>query len=370
MGLSYSVSSRAKFLADGIFGRHREGPLRYFKKLALLTCVALSLVACGSTADFDRYKDSIAAFKTATDQTSTAVAAHILTIRDVDRERMFTQLSDTRNPCELLWVAKRKQAGTTYSPTDCAFLAIQVAGQGRFSREAIAARRQVFDVLNEYTALLAAVAESDAPARWDSAAKGLGAGAQGLLETIESADETKKKQLGQLKGLVGNEGALTKLISFAGQEWINFQRAKALDEIIERGKPEIDRISRLLRQDFKFVQRREAYEEGGKLSNATFAYAEAVDAAVRDPSKDGKRTQALAEVKRVLLSTETRLVEIQSIGSTMDAFDDAHAALVEYAQSTSKPRDIGALVAAVKRYAAAAKDIYNAFKTSQEAAGA
>ena len=73
---------------------------------------------------------------------------------------------------------------------------------------------------------------------------------------------------------------------------------------------------------------------------------------------------ALTKVSTVVVSNETKLAEIQSIGSAMDAFDDAHAALVAYAESAKKPEDISALEPVVKRYAAAAKDVYEAYKVS------
>ena len=237
--------------------------------------------------------------------------------------------------------------------------------EGRFSREAIAARRQVFDVLNQYTTMLNAVITSDAPARWDSAAKGLGAASGALLTTVGGVNKDGDgSKLGPLQKLVGEDGPLTGLISFAGQEWIDYRRAQALDAVIAQAKPQIDRISMLLREDFEFVRKREAFEADETLSNSTFAYAEATGAAVADPSKDAARKMALTKVTTVVVENETKLAEIQSIGSAMDAFDDAHAALVAYAESAKKPEDISALVPLVKRYAAAAKDVYEAYKLS------
>ena len=74
------------------------------QRLAVVA-ITLSLGACASTANFDRYADSVTAFKTATDQTSQAVAAQVLMVREIDRMRMFAQLSETQNPCDLRWVS-------------------------------------------------------------------------------------------------------------------------------------------------------------------------------------------------------------------------------------------------------------------------
>ena len=271
------------------------------------------------------------------------------------------------------WVKQRMKDGQRYDPQDCAFLAVGIVREGRFSREAIAARRQVFDVLNQYTTMLNAVIMSNAPARWDSAAKGLGAASGALLTTVndvgKAGDDSKAvddSKLGPLRELIGDDGPVTRLISFAGRGWINYNRAKALDAVISEAKPQIDRISMLLREDFNFVREREAFEVKEALSSVLFAYAEATGTAVADPSKDPARKLALAQVETVLIANETKLVEIQSIGSAMDAFDDAHAALVAYAESAKKPEDISALVTVVKRYAAAAKDVYEAYKVSLE----
>ena len=341
--------------------------MRAAARLVSVAAVALSLGACASTADFDRYTESVTAFKTATDKTSQAVAAHVLMVREVDRTRMFTQLAETPNPCDLGWVKRRMENGSAYSVRDCAFLAVEIVRKGRFNREAIAARRQVFDVLNQYTTMLNAVIASDAPARWDSAAKGLGAASGALLTTVDGVDKAGDDgKLGPLKELLDEDGPVTRLISFAGQEWIDYRRAQVLDAVITEAKPQIDRISMLLRKDFEFVRKREAFEADEALSGVVFSYAEATSTAIDDPSKDPMRKLTLAKVKTAVVANETKLAEIQSIGSAMDAFDDAHAALVAYAESAKKPEDIAALVAVVKRYAAAAKDVYEAYKVSRE----
>lgn len=341
--------------------------MRATARLTSVVPIALLLGACASTADFDRYTESVTAFKTATDQTSQAVAAHILTVRQIDRTRMFAQLAEEPNPCDLGWVARRKEKGESYSAKNCAFLAVEIVRKGRFSREAIAARRQVFDVLNQYTTMLNAVIESDAPARWDSAAKSLGA-ASGALQTtvLGVVDAEGDGKLGPLKGLLGEDGPVARLISFAGQEWIDYRRAQVLDAVITDAKPQVDRISMLLRKDFNFVRNREVFEANEALNDVLFAYAEATGTAVADPSKDAARKVALKKVYSAVVTNETKRAEIQSIGSAMDAFDDAHAALVAYAESSKKPEDIAALVVVVKRYAAAAKDIYQAYKVSLE----
>ena len=306
----------------------------------------------------------------ATDKTSQAVAAHILMVREIDRTRMFTQLAETPNPCDLGWVARRKRDGVGYDPQSCAFLAVEIVQEGRFSREAIAARRRVFDVINQYTTMLNAVIASDAPARWDNAAKGVGAASVALLTTVNGVKEAKDgSKLGPLQELLGEDGPLTRLISFAGREWINYRRAQVLDAVITEAKPQIDRISVLLRRDFDFVRKREAFEADEALSGVLFEYAEATGTAVADPSKDAARKIALTKVYNSVVAHETKLAEIQSIGSAMDAFDDAHAALVAYARSDKTPEDIAALEPVVKRYAAAAKDIYEAHKASLENRG-
>lgn len=364
-GAQQSTDKATTAAAHSLAGLRRAG----LRRAGLAGVTLLFLGACGSTADFDLYRESITSFKTATDQTSLAVAFHILTVRDVDRARMFAQLEQVDDPCTLSWVARRKQPGVSYAPEDCAFLAIETVRAGRFTREAVAVRHQVFDMLNEYTTLLSEVAESDAPARWDSAAKGLGASTAGLLTTVEAADrDGTLKPLAPLKGLLGEEGPLTKLVSFAGQQWINYRRAKALDSIITTGKPAIDEISRLLREDFAFVRKRETFEADEVLADIVFTYAEATAEALADPRKRTSRNATLAAVEQAIIVNETQLAEIQSIGMTMDAFDDAHAALVDYAQSSKTPQDVGALVAVVKRYAAAAKEIYEAYKASAAAA--
>lgn len=330
-----------------------------------LALSGFSLCGCLSTADFDRYGENVMAFKTATDKTSQAVAAHILTVREVDRTRMFAQLADTPNPCGLDWVKRRKTDAASYGPADCAFLAVEIVREGRFSREAIAARRQVFDVLNQYTTLLNAVVTSDAPARWESAAKGLGAATGSLVTTVEGvATRGEESKLGPLGELIGKDGPLTMLMSFAGEEWINRRRTEALDAVVTKAKPQVDMISALLREDFEFVRKRETLDANEGLGVVVFDYAEATQAAVADPSKDAMRKSALAKLKIAVVANETTLAEVQSIGSTMDAFDDAHGALVTYAESAQSPKDMAALEPVMQRYASAANDVYDAYKAS------
>ncbi len=403
-------------------------------RLIIVSMGALVLSACGSTTEFDRYKESIAAFKTATDQTAEAVSVHILTIRQVDRERMFSQLAETRNPCALPWVAVRIDEADA-DPLTCSFKAIEVVREGRFSREGISVRRQAFEVLNRYTTLLAAVAESDAPARWESAAKALGASADGLAQSIGSiGPDRKSDRLDEMRKLIGNDGPLTSLVAFAGQEWINYRRSQALSSIIQQGQPAVDQISRLIREDFAFVRKRETVETDDALTETLFEFgtatakanedaatdekaaakaeitaqqAEAAQQAVKEreeagasaaaiesakeeaaakvkaareaaaeakkaeaasKASDTARKKAVAKVKTDVEKYETRISEILSIGSAMDAFDDAHAALVAYAQSEKKPEDLAALLAVVQRYAVAAEQVYMVYQTAQKAA--
>jgi len=232
-----------------------HGQMKTTAQWVAAAVIALLLGGCASTADFDRYADSVTTFKTATDQTSQAVAAHVLMVREIDRTRMFAQLAETSNPCDLKWVKRRMKDAQDYDPQSCAFLAVEIVQEGRFSREAIAARRQVFDVLNQYTSMLNAVIKSDAPARWDSAAKGLGAASGALLTTVSGVNKAGDDgKLGPLKELLDEDGPVTRLIRFAGQEWIDHRRAEVLDALITKAKPQIDRISMLLREDFEFVR--------------------------------------------------------------------------------------------------------------------
>ena len=337
-------------------------------KCFAVAATAILLGACAPTTDFSRYAESVTAFKTATDQTSQAVAVHILSVRDIDRTRMFTQLAENPNPCDIGWVKQGMNSQENYEPQQCAFKALEIIEMGRFSREAIAVRRQVFDMLNQYTTLLNAVIESDAPARWDSAAKGLFAASNALLTTVDSAKPANNGDtLGPLKKLLDGDGPLMRLIRFAGQEWINYSRTQMLDAVITEVKPQIDQISMLLREDFEFVRKRETFEAGETLSGLKMAYAEAIcdtadDKCKKNLSKEEERRMALTKVRNAIVENETKLAEIQLIGSAMDAFDDAHDALVAYAVSAKKPKDIATLEPFVKRYSAAANDAYQAYK--------
>ncbi|HMA16074.1 MAG: hypothetical protein ACM35H_05780 [Bacteroidota bacterium] len=331
-----------------------------------LLAMVIAVSGC-ATADFEHYQQSITAFKTATDQTSQAVSTQILGIRDWDRERMLEQLRPAADPCELRWVELRKIPDRDYTLNDCAFLAAEIVREGRFSREAIAVRRQVFVVLNDYTSMLSAVATSDAPARWDAAAKGLGGSVASLAKTVGDVQVGDKSrglsdQLGPLQNLFGEDGPLTQLISFAGQEWINYRRTQALDEIIQKGKPEIDTISQLLREDFKFIRQRDLFLADSELFEPISAYADAVAAAAADPGKVPARNAALESMRRAIETHETATGQIGSIGAAMDGFDDAHAALVAYAASPKEPQDLAELDVVIRRYARAAQAAFDAFQ--------
>lgn len=317
----------------------------------ILSAAIFVLAACGGPKNFKSYQQAIGAFKNATDTTSIAAAKYILNVNKFDRARLFDQY----------------RANVNHKAID-----IKKIIKGRYSADAIEIRRRTFSVLNNYVNFLAEVANSDAPDRWASAAAALGTNAENLITTVNTKLTKNALKGSKLNLLVGANGPLSKLVTFAGIKFINLKRGQALDRAITSASPVINKIALLLRKDFQAVRDRRAILITDGLLGPLIKYRQAREKARSTPAsqaKEAARLRHLTGLEAAISDYERQFGALDDIMSAIEKFDQAHAALVAYAKSKKGPKDLGELVAVIKSYAAVAKDISDAFKARSKAAG-
>jgi hypothetical protein len=235
------------------------------------------LVACGTQKDFDTYQQAITEFQTATNATSNAAASYILSANTFVRTIEFKRLE--ADPARELNLGKLVE--------------------GPYNPAAVQARQQAFNTLNTYTNLLAKIANSDAPSRWETAATKLGANTKAFAQSLDkNADAGLSGS--PLLALLGEDGPLSQLAAFAGTEFINMKRAQALDDAITDAKPAIDAVSAALRRDFQRALELRKVDITDGLLDAGVTYRQAQEVALADPHKEPARLRALAALKTAI----------------------------------------------------------------------
>lgn len=306
---------------------------------AIVILAGLALGGCPAPATFDSYQDAIGTFRTATDQTAVVASKYILSINEFERGLVYADLE--ADPARKLNI-------------------VEDLLEQRIDPAAVRTRALAFDVLRRYTDTLAALASSDAGERWKAEAGLLAAGAKELSSNLADPAGAGATRLGSLLGDDPEKGPLAVLAGAVGEALIDKRRAQALDEVVVKYKPAIDRISALLRQDFDFVAKRRRFVALAALQPLGEAYNDAVKR--RD---NAGRLAQLRIIKRAVAEYEQKVVEIAEIQQALDGFDSAHAGLVAYARSDKGPDSLGALVGEIQRYGALAQTLYAAWKAGQ-----
>lgn len=303
------------------------------QRLALMLAVALG--GCG-TADFDEYKGVISRFQTATTQTSAMTVGYFDDLNDFERRLTFAGL--------------RSDSGMQLNIPQ-QFL------RDPFDPRAIELRKQAFQVILIYTDLLAQLAGSDAPERWQASTQNLKDSADGLLSTIDKfagSDDPKEKSVA--KEAAGLLEPLRILLSFAGTELINLKRTKALDRAVKTASPAIEALSAALKRDMGTVFAQRATIVLDPIAMLGVAYSKAQDA-----GNESQRLRILDDLETALADRQTQLAELRRIETALDTFDRAHGALVAYAESDKSPQSLSELIGEVERYAMVAQSAYDAF---------
>jgi hypothetical protein len=297
--------------------------------------LALLLTACGTPRDFSIYQETIADFQTATDRTAAVTLEYVQSINAFERDYELERLRD--DPERPLDVSKL--SNPILSPT------------------AVAARNQAFSVLKQYTQMLASLADSDASERFRAASARAKAAADTLLADLSTHSEV-------LSGLPLAE-ATTPLQTIAdaiATEIINAKRAAALDAAVTKAAPAIQEISGTLREDLRFVIRQRDSVKQLEIAELSIAYAQA-----QAGGNNAARLKTLSELDKALQARSRELATLQGLLQTLDQFDAAHDALVDYARSDKGPQDLNDLIAVVRSYAATAEQIFESFQKAKEA---
>lgn len=330
---------------------------------------AFFLTGCAPAADFDLYQKAITDFQDATTIVSTAATESILSVRAEDQDRILADLKTATNPCDVVAVRLRAEAGA--GPADCAVAAAKLIEEGRFSEEALQARREAFEVMAEYSAFLSSVASDDVPTRWRAALQSLGTSVAGLVETLE--DSQAQEDPGTIQQLVGTDGSgpLTQIASRLSEEiWLNPKRTEILDAAVTRINPQIKRISALLREDFTAASQSRALFATREKNALILAYGDAVDAATNVPTQDDEgnpltdaaiekaqkaadktREEALLALNTFLRADEMAAKQRVAFVAVMDSFDKAIDGLTTYARSDKTREDLAQFIYLTDRYA-------------------
>jgi hypothetical protein len=297
--------------------------------------VLLLLAACGTPRDFAIYQEIIGEFQTATDQTATVALEYVGGINSFERGYELKLLRED-----------------SIRPLNMAKLANPI-----LSAKTIDARDRAFDVLKQYTQMLAALAESDASERWKAASERAKVSADELLTNLNRDS-----------GLFGNlpigelTSPLKSISDVIAAEIINSKRAAALDAAIEKAAPAIQSISATLREDLKFVIRQRDSVKQLEIAELTIGYAGA-----QESGNNTERLALLAKIDAALESRSRDLSTLQGLVQSLDRFDAAHDALVRYSASAKGPQDLSDLAAIVGSYAATAEAVFKSVTKIKDA---
>lgn len=295
----------------------------------LFICNFLTLAACATApSSFDQYQSTIQQFQVATDNTSAVTLEFILDLNNFERRLEIERLR--ADPARVLDLPNN-------------FIA------NKFDPKAIATRAQAFQVIKNYTNMLAMLADSDAESRWVEATGALKSSVDQMTSSIEGGSNYSS--------------ALTEIANFAGKNWINGKRSKALDEAIISVSPAIEEISALISQDLETVVNQRITAMNIPLIELVGEY-EAIQSEQASGAREAKRNKKLDELVKVLAGRDATLATLNGLQRTMQAFDAAHAVLVKYAKSDKGPQDVSDLVVVVNRYSALADSLMSSFAKS------
>jgi len=263
----------------------------------VIVFAAISLSGCATApSSFGQYKSTIQQFQTATDSTATATMAYIQDLNNFERSLEIKMLRDDR--------ARELNLPKYFTGN-------------QFDLTAIDTRSQAFQVIKDYTKMLAMLADSDAETRW-----------------VAATGELKKSvdlMTGSTAGQSDYTSALTDIANFAGKAWINGKRSKALDEAIVSAAPAIEEISALLGEDMQTVYNQRITAMDLPLFDLLLEYND-IQAGDTSTSSEKRRNKLLDELTVIVASRDTTIETLNNLQHSMQAFDAAHLSLVSYAK--------------------------------------
>lgn len=287
--------------------------------LARLAAIALAaaLSAC-VTVDF---REPVGDFTTAMGQANGIIGSYFTGMNAFERELYLQRaLYDPG-----LEVVARDAAGST------ALMPI-------FSAASIEARLDAVRLLSTYGARLAALAGSDAPARFQAGSKVLGDNLTALSQTFQSlagaGDPTAAAFVGPISTIVGVFGEMI----------LEAQREAALRRAVQDGAPAVNAILDQIERDLDRVVQPARTSGAFERVSSAITYYNANRAKLSFEQRRAMLDQIGAEMARhdAALAADP--------GEAVDGIRDAHAALVRYATSSRKPQDLQALVSAIETF--------------------
>ncbi len=297
-----------------------------FRFIAL--SVMLSLAVMGAGCGNKEFARKIDVFQKGINLTTTAVGTYYSELNSFERELYLQErLLDSSKAVSLTERAPKEPSKK-----------IPTALAGRvFNAESIKARTDAIRYLGAYGRNLAEIAGTDAPSRFAAASKVLGENFSELGATFDKLtdDKTAGKFAAPTKALSTIYGKIGELI-------LEAKRDAALNKAVKEGAPQVRVIIDLLEEDLKTVIRPQ------QLTGTQQALSELVNHYNANRSKLSleERRKALDEIRRAQERYEIAVAFNPS--DIMSSLRDAHEALVKYATSERKPRDLASLVSALE----------------------
>jgi hypothetical protein len=297
---------------------------------AALLIAIISATACGPSG----YQEPIGKFQAASSVVIASTRLYVSELNKVERDHYVSRKLSRRQKIDLKQVE-----------------AVQV-----FNQEGLKARLDALDQLAKYGELLSKLAKSDAPEKIQAEANDLGDELKNLSDTVH--------------GLTGGDnadfkGAVSAVTAVVGQVLIFIVERRierALDKAIRDGELPVNRLIAVIRNDIHlaYVRQRNAVSDA-RQANVREFNTELDKGNQADPD----RLKALADNIRV---SEDRWETLATAnpGDGLDAMAKAHSALIEYAKSAHKVKDLASLVSAMEAFAARAAAVGKSVQTLKE----
>jgi hypothetical protein len=286
--------------------------------LALL--FAYATFACSQGSDF---KASIADFQESTETVTAAIKSYYAELNEYERELYLQE----RLMDNTLRVAIKDSQG---NPTPLLFQP--------FAPEALQGRIELLLQICFYGQQLAALAGNASPGQAKKNLKTVADGLSTLNATFDSLSKTNDRAAARY---LGPMGALFAVVS---KPLLEKKRTDAIKKAVREGQKPINAILTFLEQDLK------KYVETTRNTGHRLEVAEWVNYYNRNIGKlsFAQRQQVLQHIKRT--AEELELAKQAQPADVVVSLRETHLALVKYAASSGKARDLASLQRAVQAF--------------------
>jgi len=310
----------------------REYMFKRTHLISLVFCVG-AIGLCGCTT-VTVYQSPVAQFQTAVNSANDGVRTYLLGVNDVIAKGNLYDKVGTPITSGPDWVANDLAGGIS---TDTIHLRLQALG-----------------TISAYANALGAMADSKDVANLGQAAKSLGDNVNSLSMTLAKADP-------KLDNLAGHLGVpITSLVTLFGTLEIQHAQKAALEKAIIDGSTNVDAIIDQLKVDLpKFAVLIDTSENAiwqGKLRIYNVLRKSASPNAL-----DSLINQCVADYDSI---SQLRQAQVTSLLANME---NAHRALVVFAKSSKRPKDLSDLAGQINTFSANVQ-LFNAMLTSVQTA--